>query len=42
MRYLLLWERWNFTSYAELASTPQWVVDDMMLVMEAEARVEEE
>lgn len=42
MQYLLLWERWNFKSYDDFIETPQWVIDDMMLVMEAESRVEEE
>ena len=34
-------ERWDL-SYEQLAATPQWVVEDMALVMEAEQRVEEE
>lgn len=42
MTYLLLWERWKFRSYEDLINTPQWVIDDMILVMEAEHQVDEE
>ncbi len=42
MSYLLLWDRWKFESYEALCATPQWVIDDMMLVMEVEARVSKE
>ena len=41
MTYLLLMERWKMT-YEELCETPQWVIDDMLLVMEAEQKVEAE
>jgi len=41
MIYLLLMERWKL-SFQELCATPQWVIEDMLLVMEAEHLVEEE
>jgi hypothetical protein len=41
MTYLLLMERWKLT-FKELCATPQWVIDDMILVMEAEHQVDEE
>jgi len=41
MVYLLVMERWNI-GYKELMETPQWVVDHMMMVMDAEGRVEKE
>lgn len=34
-------DRWN-SSFPELIATPQWAIDDMLLVMEAEHLVEQE
>ncbi len=39
--YLLILERWKM-SYQDLMDTPQEIVQDMMLVMEAEHRVEDD
>jgi hypothetical protein len=41
MTYLILMDRWKL-SYSEVVSLPQHVVEDMILVMEAEHRVEQE
>lgn len=41
MTYLLLMERWKL-SYQELVEMPQWAVDDMLLVMDAEHLVDQE
>jgi len=41
MTYLLLMERWHLT-FDQLCNTPQWVVDDMILVMNAEHDVDAE
>jgi len=41
MTYLLLMDRWKL-SFSEVWAMPQWVVDDMLLVMEAEHLVDEE
>lgn len=41
MSYLLYMERWHLT-YEQLCNTPQSIIDDMTLVMEAEHKVEQE